>query len=257
MKISPKPPPASRPAEPPAKGGNTGIVPPKHGNTGIVPPKHGNTGIVPPKHGNTGIVPPKHGNTGIVPPHGNTGIVPPGATQPKDGFQPATGTGGKGGTSAASGTSATSTIASTPSDYALAPKLEQFRHLFDQEGERISKLPTEQQAGEIELTSSRLFEQLKDYGTFDEVKSGVTASTAFYSRGSGGNDPMTYAMAANVAADFPTGGGSVSVEGSGDFGTSFKPAPAPREESSLPSTGKPQRAEEETHQRFRRMRRHF
>jgi hypothetical protein len=158
MKLSfPKSPAVSRPAEPPAKGGNTGIVPPKGNNTGIVPPKGNNTGIVPPKGNNTGIVPPKGTNTGIVPPKGNnTGIVPPkgtntGIVPPEDGFQPATGTGGKGGTSAASGSSAASlTGASSPSDYVLSPNLEQFRHLFDQEGQRISKLPIEQQAGEIE-----------------------------------------------------------------------------------------------------------
>ena len=258
MKITPKSPSVSRPAEPPGKGGNSGIVPPKHGNgnTGIVPPKlphqNGNTGIVPPKAGNTGIVPPKSGNTGIVPPGGvNSGIVPP-----SDSFQPTTSTAGKGGTSAASGAAATSLNGTSGTTYALAPNLEQFRQLFDTEGERISKLPTEQQAGEIELTSSRLFEQLKDYGTFDEVKGGVTASRDYYaSRRSGGDDPMTYAFAADVAAKIPSGEDSGGP--SGDFGASINVGSPPRETESLPSNGKQNRMEEETHHhRFRRMRRH-
>jgi hypothetical protein len=227
MKIStPKPPATARPAEPPGKSGNTGIVPPKGTNTGIVPPKGTNTGIVPPK-----------------------------ATQPEDGFQPATGTGGKGGTSAASGTSGASLIPSTPSDYALSPNLEQFRGLFDSEGDRISKLPLEQQAGEIESTSTRMWEQLKDYASHEEVLTGLKGSAAFYSRGSGGNDPMVFARA-NVSAD-TLGGGSVKVEGSGGFGSSPKPGAPSSDQGSLPSTGRQNRTEEQPHQRFRRMRHHF
>jgi hypothetical protein len=225
MKISiPKPPAASRPAEPPGKSGNTGIVPPKSGNTGIVPPKSGNTGIVP----------------------------------PKDSFQPTTPATGKGGTSSATGTSSASLTGATttPADYTLAPKLEQFRHLFDAEGERISKLPVEQQAGEIELTSSRLYEQLKDFGTLEEVTVGVKASVAFYSRGSGTNDPMTYMRAADAAALPPVDGGSAQGEVSV---TPFNPSPPPRDEERLPRFGgrREQQAEEDISQRFRRMRRFF
>jgi hypothetical protein len=208
MKISiPKSPPAARPAEPP-KNGNSGIVPPKGTNTGIVPPKGTNTGIVPPKGTNTGIVPPKGTNTGIVP--------------PGDGFQPATPPAGKGGTSAATGASATSlTGTSSTSTYALAPNLEQFRELFDKEGERISKLPSEQQAGEIELTSSRLYEQLKEYGSLEDVTSGVS-----------GQEPSV------------------------DFGASFNGSVGSRDTGSLPRSTREEPAEREAHQRFRRMRRH-
>jgi hypothetical protein len=238
MKISsPKPPQAARPAEPPGKSGNAGIVPPKGTNTGIVPPKGTNTGIV-------------------VPPKGtNTGIVPPGATQPEDGFQPTTGTGGKGGTSAASGTSSASLVPSTPSDYALSPNLEPYRGLFDSEGERISKLPLEQQRGEIESTSTRLWLQLKDVASREEVNVGLKGSVEFYSRGSGGNDPMVFARA-NVSAD-TLGGGSVSGGGSVGIGTSPKPSAPSNDQGSLPSTGRQDRTEEQTHQRFRRMRHHF
>jgi len=224
MKISPKPPAAARPAEPPGKSGNTGIVPPKNGNTGIVPPKNGNTGIVP----------------------------------PSDGFKPATPATGKGGTSSATGTSSASLsgASSTPADYTLAPKLEQFRHLFDAEGERISKLPTEQQAGEIELASTRLWEQLKEYGSLEEVTSGVKESVAFRSRGSGTNDPMTYMLAADAAAlpSFDNG-----PEEGGGFVPPFNPSPLPKDEGHLPSFGgrREQQAEEEISQRFRRMRRFF
>jgi hypothetical protein len=243
MKISiPKSPPAARPAEPP-KNGNSGIVPPKGTNTGIVPPKGTNTGIVPPKGTNTGIVPPKGTNTGIVP--------------PGDGFQPATPPAGKGGTSAATGASATSlTGTSSTSTYALAPNLEQFRELFDKEGERISKLPSEQQAGEIELTSSRLYEQLKEYGSLEDVTSGVKESVAFYSRRSGGDDPMTYSLAADVAADTSFRSGGSGQEPSVDFGASFNGSVGSRDTGSLPRSTREEPAEREAHQRFRRMRRH-
>jgi hypothetical protein len=68
---------------------------------------------------------------------------------------------------------------------------------------------------------------------------------------------MVFARA-NVSADSPLGGGSVNVEGGGDFGTSIKPDSPTDDQGSLPSTGRQHRAEEETHrQRFRRMRHHF
>lgn len=243
MKISiPKPPAASRPAEPPAKGGNTGIVPPKGGNTGIVPPKGTNTGIVPPKGT-------------------NTGIVPPGATQPADGFQPATPTAGKGGTSQATGTSATSlTGTSSTTTYALSPKLEQFRELFDKEGERIANMPIQAQPGQIEATSRRLYEQLKDFGTLDEITSGVKASVEYYSsRRSTGDDPMTYALAAESLGGPETGGSQSAEDKGGDFGASFNPGPSSSDEGRLPRFGRRQQQAEEGEitQRFRRMRRFF
>ena len=203
---------------------------------------------------------PKSGNTGIVPPaqtskSGNTGIVPPAAdSNPTDSFQQAKPT----GTGAATGTSSIA-IPKTQSitTYALPAHLEAHRATFDKYGEHIAKMPSQVQPKAIDNATDKLFRDLGSLASWDEIRKGVSEATAYFSRRTTTEEPMSYVMATEPAATEPTRGGGQPAQDSGSTPITRDPGTKNVNDfwRNFRQQAQQEQQPEETSQRFRRMRR--